>query len=75
MIGRENSANTHHAPSLALNLSVEEFYEEVGCAEDPNPGTDGGRVRGSPRITKIETFIVLMAARGPTVVGKSVHFW
>lgn len=22
-----------------------EVYEEVGCAEDPNPGPDGGRVR------------------------------
>lgn len=24
-----------------------EVYEEFGCAEDPNPGPNGGRVRDS----------------------------
>ncbi len=27
-----------------------EVYEEVGCAEDPNPGLDGGRVRDTPTV-------------------------
>lgn len=27
---------------------VTQVYEEIGCAEDPNPGPDGGRVRYIP---------------------------
>ena len=33
-----------------------ELYEELGCAADPNPGVDGGRVRDRQRERPLQRY-------------------